>query len=36
MPTRSRRGAPCRAVWLRVGRLDHPPPRARPAAPDRL
>ena len=26
----SRPGAPCRAVWLGVGRLVHPPPRARP------
>ena len=28
--TLSRPGAPCRAVWLGVGRLVHPPPRARP------
>ena len=28
--TLSRPGAPCRAVWIGVGRLVHPPPRARP------
>src|ERR1019366_5770944 len=33
--TRSRPGAPCRSVWLRVGWLTHPPPQARLAAPDR-
>src|ERR1035437_6484999 len=33
----SRQGAPCRAVWLRVGRvLVHQLRRARLAAPDRL
>jgi len=31
--TLSRPGAPCRAVWLGVGRLVHPPPRASPWPP---
>ena len=33
--TRSRPGGPCRAVWLRVGRLVHRVPRARLAATER-
>ena len=33
--TRSRPGGPCRAVWLRVGRLVHRVPRARLTATER-